>query len=99
MLDKESKIFVAGHSAGEAEGKSEGRHYAALGVHVDVGLDLVGLHLGLEYCLEGFEGDMGVPEPVVRVERKVALVDLMVEGAVIATVLADIHHPLIAAIE
>ena len=42
---------------------------------------------------------MRVPEPVVRVERKVALMDLMVEGAVIATVLADVHHPLIAAIE
>ena len=91
--------IVAGHRRPVAPDDGKGGDVAALAVHLYVGIELILLHFRIENGLQRLQGDMRVPHPVIRIEGTVALVDLMIEGTVVAAVFIDVDHALIAAVQ
>ena len=67
---------------------------APLAVHPDIGLQLVRLPLRIEQHPQRMQVAVGIPGPVVVVERPRVLVHTAVESAVITSVLGLLDHPL-----
>ena len=91
--------MVAVHAGVGAADDGERGHDAGLLVHADVGLNLVGFHLRIEQRMQRLQCAVGVPEPVVDVERTRVRVDLVIESAVVAAIFGDVDHAFEAAIE
>ena len=91
--------IVARHAWHLATKDSKLRNGSTLAIHVEVGVDLLHLLIRVEDCMQGFQADVLVPDPVVREEGFLTLVHLVVESAVVLTVLVDVHHAFEAAVE
>ena len=83
---------IACHGGPLARGDGKARHGTALAVHLDIRIYLVHFHTRIQNGMKRFQGNMGVPYPVVHVEGFVSLVYLAVPGTEVAAVLVDVDH-------
>ena len=89
--------MVRVHPAGVAGHLRKGRGPVVAGLlrHPDEGSEDVLLQGRVHHHAQRMGGAVGVPDPIVRVERRAAvLMDLVVEGAPVAAVLAQAHRTL-----
>ncbi len=91
--------WIARHAFMVPPKHREARQPARLFIHADIGLELVGLHFRIQQGLQRFQRAVGVPQPVVHIERARVLVHLVVERTVVLAVFGDVDHALVAAVE
>ena len=94
-----ARRVIAIHAGVVAPEHGERRHPARLLIHADVGLKSGRLPFGIEQQMQRLKRAERVPDPVVHIERARILVNLVIERAVVTSVLGDVDHALVGAIE
>ena len=90
---------VTRHGSPFARSEGKAWHDAALAVHLDQGVNLLHLDIGIQNGMQGFQGNMGIPQPVVDKERLVRRVYLAVPCTEETSVFVDIYHTFRASVE
>ena len=91
--------MLSDHDRPAADQVREGREPSALGIHAQIRVDDVHLPLRVDQQLQRMCAAVGVPDAVIDIEIGGVLMHAVVIGAEVPSILGDIDHPLMHAVE